>query len=431
MTSEIQLTRKHLGRGLSDREIADYAGFTVTSCSLSGLPHWEALAAGEKLSIAQIEARAKALCKRVRGSGLKTPSGRPYNPEDLLEEAEQISPSVLYNVRCKRVFLEQDVLTAHFRQIATGSFQALDHGLARYDERDDSGRFVVFPAAMTENLDVCGIFIIERAFFLRDPQKDRAVRFWARAAGVPVEQIQNYPDDGCHILINELHEAGHLRQIKAQTSGLPAQEDVVAYYAELDADLFAERSLQQAGIGRDSILANRAARYLDLLYSDKDHWIAPALEAFGEGKNPPDCYQVWRAVGEIRTRLIRSATKDPLQNESSALIQEKIGAFERHPGFENDRFDDLSSIPAEAETYKNWRGGAVLPDPERVYGLLSELVQQGVFQEPLAAQSAARIVEAAARFCSNAVQTHDLQRKNDPKLPKTGAHDGLKPLVPA
>jgi hypothetical protein len=391
------LTERHIGTGLSDEELSAYAGFPVVSLGLAALPHWAGLAEGGQLGTKAARQRGEALFRRLQQEGFAT-RGEGYSRDEAMAYAAQLSPVMLTIDTRLAFYPDQEQITAHFAHLCAGRPEAAEQRLSVYDERvsKDEDRPVVVPGTLSEYIPAYALRCPVQALYLREPPGEDAAVAWARETELPKARLVTIPDDGCAGLWSDLHEARHLRQLDLLQKG--GDDAVNDYYGELDADLFAARVLVQAGLGAKTLEARRHVRFLDLLGSDKDHWIAPAYSALLDGGTLPDCYAVWRAVGEVRVRLGRALQGLDGAAGASEALQAGVGAVERHPGFEAQ--EPPEGLGDDLAAFKELFRAEAARDPARSFRLLRELEAAGAFQEPLAASVARSIVDAAVFFAS-------------------------------
>jgi hypothetical protein len=253
----------------------------------------------------------------------------------------------------------------------------------------------VFPGLLNEDIPIEECWR-KNACIVLTPGNSTPKQHWAIRTSIPESLMEHAPEDNTCFLLADSHELRHLQQIQFESK---EHRFITTYYRELDADLAARSTLQQAAIGQETNKASLHSRYLEMLVSDDSaYWFAATLEAIEAKREAKDYFSTHRAVMEIRLRLAMQYEGEDLKDISSQQLQNAIGVWNNHPGIkisdglQPDKIDKLDN------KYSQWKNSLLSKNPASLYTGLRQLVERGVFTDPFSQQIAVKILEAASYF---------------------------------
>jgi hypothetical protein len=407
MMAHFALTERHIEtKELSSKDLSVFAGMPVVKFSFSQFSGWETLKREGHLSPAAVSVRAKeieqTLCAKespfadvLAPESYFSPSKKLFDYSQIYEAAQSQFPIVEssdYLHECDRDPFE------HFRKVIEYGVDAVVNPSA------GGGSRFVFPGAFSEKqADVENVFRANAAFMLLYDSENKVTEdFWSSWTGIPRYQLDHSPNDGWHIVADGLHE---LRHVVQEYSG----GTMLNRGREMDADLFCRAVLRQHNVGEQTRTGWMHARYIDLLSSRENYWIAPTLEALETSaletrQAAPDFDGVSCAVTEIRLRL--AMEKNGASCRRSGVDFERVQAT---PAFsETMSLSDMGMLKKQydEEIVSSYRRGNM---PADLFSLLFKVIAKRDFSCELTAKIADRILEAANYFAPNLVRDSALR----------------------
>lgn len=402
-----ELTKKHIADGhLDESDFASALGRDVTVFFHSEFPHYDQLVHEHTLPQLFLQERARAMHAAFKSAGKNLV--RDYT----LKELDDLTQTLHSKILCDKSRLPRGLLPDprhgfhHFERIKQKGFvvahTASSDLFFKGIEKDTT---YVLPGLLDEPINIEYYNFVSTAYLLLN-RGIESRHYWAKHTGIKPEALQHYPDDHAHILSEELHERRHLQQISLEPFKYDECEDdepgfferfiqptAIGYYLELDADMAVKASLSEAGIGHETLTAQKHSRYLHLLTGSSLYWFAPAQEALERKEDPKNFSAVYAAVMEIRIRLMlhrngidnKLYTSTDLQDEITGagnLLREKYWAQRTH------------LLDKQYVQYMRER-------PENKIAFLTSLRQlhdDGVFGNPFTREIVSKIIDAANYF---------------------------------
>lgn len=420
------LTAEHIANGrLEAADFTAYAGYPVFVFPLTNMRHWETLKSGKTLSGQE----------------------RAEREEDALNIIRQSDPGFLHMQSRDAWFIafatgkammptatEQVSIPAHKIPTYASLLQEplsvtrLD-AACPYEPLPPQGAFAqaqtivqahapcVMPATHdASSVDaadgrLCRIRTLSAAMLDPDHTDVGEAAHWAGRVLIAPDQLTHHPQEALYHLLDQLHEMRHLKQlIPDRTSGSSArfgkQKPASDYELELDADLFAIKTFQEAGIGQETVKAQINWRYLAIFHSAHEYWFAPALETVLSGRLPPSPQKIYAATAEILCRVAMFDQAIDQTNIKSDHLQRSIAAW----GAQNGRNDNALIATSHIDQLMNHYETKILPtfkewetqyNPQAtsvILPIVRLLVDEGRFTDPLSRDIALRTVEAGEYF---------------------------------
>lgn len=413
-----KLTETDIKTGhLSEDAINAYACkfFKLKTYPVGEFKHYHDLMRYQTLSKPKFEERANDICSKILGSDLMHNGNFDKDTAKFLsEEASSQSGSALCtNVMEIETPNDDELFSLHFDLINEQGFEKA--------HTPDSDIWIVlpgihagyvFPGILSEEIEIpidkCyiranGIMLTTEGLSPRE--------FWEQESFIPGPLLDTVPDDGAIHLINELHELRHYDQIIPQPK---AFDDILTFYSEMDADWAADASLIQAGIGEESRIAKRQARYIAMLSEPNLYWFAATLDALQAGEKPKNYFETFGAVLEIRLRIALKDADPDYSRFSSRDFQDAIAHTIEAPGHRSKELlsENARTLADKAEElnmayeYRKIAAFTNNGNPATILTDLRILNDEGLF-EGLAHTLADRIISAAAYFNPDLVHNDD------------------------
>jgi hypothetical protein len=242
-----------------------------------------------------------------------------------------------------------------------------------------------------------------------DAPDERA--YWAEITHIPVERMYSFPNEGLHRLNVQLHEMRHLKHLRPDEYTLKKEHThpiphLLGYYRELDSDLHALKSFEEAKIGFETNKATINARYLQTFWSASQYYFAPALEKIMSGKPPQGAWQIYDATVEVLLRMAMQDQGTDQNGISSQQLQNAVAVLKNRRTDEDCGTLTTANITSLANHYDQnigglFRAGYAKFNPNAIEVILPQLrvlYESGVFTDSLSSQIAGRILEAGEYF---------------------------------
>ncbi|MDX2027412.1 MAG: hypothetical protein SFW62_02120 [Alphaproteobacteria bacterium] len=400
MINHFALTERHIQHGLTDKDFSDYAGVPVVSFRLSEFPHWQKLECGDHLTYPEIKERADAILKRLKEANM------PLEHERMVSLAAQ--SITVTSPTTTPIHTETNI-----PKIPSEYFAAiLQNGIVA--AMNSEATPPVCPTFIDTSTVVKKALTASTALVLRNASRAEAKKIWADNAKVSMEPVHSFPDDGTLDLFTDLHEMRHTAQTDLVLDN--ADENVLSYSQELDADLFAEAAMQGFEAGRQTLLLIRHARYVGALYNPPTHLTRPAIESLENGKYPPTFHAVAGSVWEIRLRLFMEMSGEDHRKIDSSRFQKTFRIL-----YQDKR---KSSDPNVIEAAAHW---ATAQKPEAILTTLWRLTGDQILTNPLSHKIASCIIEGAKFFDPTLI--NDPHPQSQPHNVQTEMRSALQKLA--
>ncbi len=342
------------------------AGIPVLMIDIVALPYSDVLFSGRPLTKEMARARETIIKKEAKVAGVK------FDAATIQICAKSLLPyfhSYLIQIPYQHAYIP------------------INPGHLTITSRDNAKLCLTFG----EKIPVKSAFRNQQAIILHHGRNIRPEHYWPNWLDISKEWVTHYPK-GNHFRLGDLvHEFQHALQAE-----ICPRSFAYLFYTELDAESSARSQLRRSPNSTQTLVAGMHGYYIKTLNCRQDHLIAPTLDAIENSRKPPNFYQIQKAVGEIRLRLYMKHHNLPENRFSSRTLQSALAAHYRQPGCSSkNSYLNIAELIAK---HRTWQKPLLKNHPDVLFGLLQQLIDDGVFTESLAVEMAQKIMNGARYF---------------------------------
>ncbi len=415
--SRFILERSHIDNGLSEQDITQYTGLPVILIDLARHPHWSSMLE-RQLSDEELRERTISIRNELQEKIRPLQKGDAYANHNFDMSSEVLAKQlghIMIGDFYGRPFNGQSAgpFTHHYNILRQQGIGMIDEPCLHIVQNNEEQWMKHIAVAGTLNEEFKYKIYKKAASaiigIINDDNEERIIKTTILSTGIEGDYPINIVGNKFENILSLLHEMRHLIQITLDPDNVIGE-----MYREMDSDLFAYQILKEAmprilnqceqRQAKNALDENMHIRYLNMLTMKTKYMFAPIMDALIAGEQPPNFYQVDRALRHLKQKTLLNSERKVFK-EGGALNPANI-------------IQGMLKDTSHSRTDKDNMTDSLFSDVARHYGMeyifsvMCYSLDRGYLENPLANKIALKILNAVSAFGGNYSPTYMLRPKD-------------------